>query len=308
MTTQVARSFEFSLSTEADFIGVVFNNIKPGQATVIVPHLSGAIFVGNLEIDFSRANVSGPVVCAAASFARGEAFTLVMRADPPIGSHSRWGRENADADADADFSREQTPDTPRSIDAPLQVFDAHLPPQFVRRDCTFQCPETDNTVVWSFHAQPGFSVSDQSQKEDKDERPQKRKREAPVQKPNTRIHRLPLYDYHMDDISARHKTMEARIFDGIFAQIRAGDVIEFFNKRRPQPVLVRVARVTRYKNFRDMFAAEGVAPFMPRKATLTVMRAVNEYLSFPKYRDKEASCGVVALQLDANINQDRRAY
>lgn len=294
---------EFKIINRYFVVDNISRGLMAGHAVVVVPHSSGGFFLGHQKIDFSCANLVEQIVTKAAEFARGAAFTVILRANPKIVANSRFSRE----DDASDFEREATPETPCEDYKPSDIFVRKFPPHFVLEEGPCTGSVGDEIVFWSFKAQKGFSAQEQYGATDADERSQKRKRFQSA-KPQKRIFRLPLYDYHMDDIAARQKTMEGRIFDGIFAKIVPGDFIEFFNRRRDRPVIVQIVRATRYPSFCEMFIAEGVPPFMPRKAKNTVQQATKEYMSFPKYREKERQHGVVALLLNFGVDQDQSHY
>lgn len=298
--------FDFRRLNADSLVDTLSKNLNGRDGYVIVAHPAGSFFVGHMLIDRSIKNVAVDVVKKGSVFAQGAAFTLVLRAGEQYKEEKKRGEEESSEGA-CDWDDE--PATPAVPERPCDLFRGPFPPDFEVAFDQTPYGVDHNIAILRVSAQPGFERVAPAEKED--ERPQKRKRElvpAHQSAPRFRVHKLPLYDFHMDDIAARHKTLEARIFDGIFTKMRTGDIIEFFNKRRQRPVLVRLVRATRYKNFQEMFVAEGIAPFMPRKATLPVQVAVDVYRSFPKYRDKEHTCGVVALQLDSNIDQDRRQY
>lgn len=92
------------------------------------------------------------------------------------------------------------------------------------------------------------------------------------------------------------KTVEGRCAVPLYTKIKAGDVVRFFYRAKASDdVVCEVTRVNKYKTFKDMLIAEGVANCVP--TTTSLEKALQVYRSFPKFREKELEYGVLAFQL-----------
>jgi ASC-1-like (ASCH) protein len=125
----------------------------------------------------------------------------------------------------------------------------------------------------------------------------KRAKTTPVNRPRpSRIFRVPSTLQFIDHILAGEKTVEGRVYERMFVNMRVGDEIEFFvytrGSRRAR-CLITAAKV--YLDFRAMLEAEGVRVCLPSAPSLDA--AVEAYHKFNNFQAKAAKSGVVALRL-----------
>ena len=111
-----------------------------------------------------------------------------------------------------------------------------------------------------------------------------------------RVVRLPIRQKYADFIAAGAKTVEGRLNQGAAATLRAGDTVQFGGNLR-----ARVEWAQHYGTFRDMLEDVGYQNAVPDAWSLGA--AVKAYLNFPRYRELEAQCGVIALGLSPQWEQ-----
>ena len=122
-----------------------------------------------------------------------------------------------------------------------------------------------------------------------------------------RVVHLSIRQKYADLIVAGAKTVEGRLNQGAASTVKAGDLVQFGPSCR-----ARVGWVQQYSSFRAMLEDVGYRSAVPEATSLHAASKV--YLTFPRYQELEARCGVVALgispewaelSLDQNVEQRR---
>ena len=111
-----------------------------------------------------------------------------------------------------------------------------------------------------------------------------------VTKGAPRVRRLPTQSKYIAMIRAGTKIVEGRIRNGIAAEIRVGDLLQFGD------VTKKVAKVLHFKGFKDMLETVGVKKALPD--CQSVREGVAVYHNFRNYADLARRYGVVAFQFD----------
>ena len=101
----------------------------------------------------------------------------------------------------------------------------------------------------------------------------------------------------MNQIQSGAKTVEGRINTGMFTRVRAGDKLRFFYHQAPSDdAVVTVTQVNRYRSFREMLQAEGVAACLP--GVTSVEAGARVYDGIPGYAERAQRFGVLALRIE----------
>lgn len=91
------------------------------------------------------------------------------------------------------------------------------------------------------------------------------------------------------------KTVEGRVREGKYCNIKPGDEIDVFNVEETESVLVSVKRVACYKSIKDMLTKEGVKKLLPDMETID--QGVEVYRNFYT-PEQEKKFGVVAIEVE----------
>jgi ASC-1-like (ASCH) protein len=92
------------------------------------------------------------------------------------------------------------------------------------------------------------------------------------------------------------KTVEGRVNDPKYENIKAGSLIRLFDQSNESSyVLCLVKSVNRYKTFEEMLKTEGVSNCVPETSDLE--EALKIYRGFPGYEVREVKYGALAFQL-----------
>lgn len=106
-----------------------------------------------------------------------------------------------------------------------------------------------------------------------------------------------LHDKYYQQILAGQKTVEGRIAKQKYAQLSAGDSVEFIsNDDRTGSIKARVLAVTKYADFAAMLKSEGVSNMLPGIAT--VDEGVEVYESLGSFRKQVVEYGCVAVRFE----------
>lgn len=99
-----------------------------------------------------------------------------------------------------------------------------------------------------------------------------------------------------DLIKSGKKTYEGRICDGIWAELKAGSVLSFFNDAKEE-VEVEVINVPRFPTFKEAIQNVGLEKVLPTETDKSIDDAVRDvyYKYFTK--EMEARYGVVMLRI-----------
>lgn len=109
-------------------------------------------------------------------------------------------------------------------------------------------------------------------------------------------HRLPLQSRYEQMIRQGHKTIEGRVFKGVAAKIKPGDIVVFGSAK----CIVR--EIYTYGSFEEMLIDCGLDHVLPRCPS--IQQGVQVYYGFPGYRQAEAQHGVVAFCIElCNANK-----
>lgn len=101
---------------------------------------------------------------------------------------------------------------------------------------------------------------------------------------------------YLEQIREHRKTVEGRIFKGIFANLQQGNRIRFVATNNSHNyVCCKVISTKRYNNFREMLQAEGVQNCLPNASSL--QKAIDVYNSIPGYRNQVAVYGALAIRI-----------
>lgn len=106
---------------------------------------------------------------------------------------------------------------------------------------------------------------------------------------------LKLQDQYFHAIVSGIKTVEGRLNSPKFKDVQVGMPICFSSESTEQTIVCIVEVIDRYQNFQDMLLAQGVGNMLP--GVTSFEQAVDMYESFPGYKDKVASCGVIAIKI-----------
>lgn len=98
---------------------------------------------------------------------------------------------------------------------------------------------------------------------------------------------------YVDQIKSGEKTVEGRINSGMFAKVRPGEGIKFFN--HISEVYCTIDNVSKYRSFEEMLREEGVQNCLPGVKSLR--DGVSIYDRIKGYSDRAKKSGVVALKL-----------
>jgi ASC-1-like (ASCH) protein len=97
-------------------------------------------------------------------------------------------------------------------------------------------------------------------------------------------------------IRSQQKTIEGRIDNGMFKNLREGKRIRFFYMAdQTDDVVCRIERIVRYQTFADMIRNEGYRPCIP--TARSAEDAISQYAAIPGYSEKEREHGVLAIHL-----------
>lgn len=101
---------------------------------------------------------------------------------------------------------------------------------------------------------------------------------------------------YLEQIKDQKKTVEGRIYEGIFRNLREGSKIKFIaTNSSNKSVLCKILSTKRYNNFREMLQVEGFRNCFPTACSLE--RAVNIYNGIPKYSHQVPIYGAVAIRI-----------
>ncbi len=99
-----------------------------------------------------------------------------------------------------------------------------------------------------------------------------------------------------------YKTVEGRIHNRAFKNLREGSLIDFFYmSNRKDNVVCRVTQKNIYPTFAAMLAKEGVSKCLPKLRYDELAKAIKMYEAIPGYGEKSKKFGVVALQLEVKL-------
>ena len=108
---------------------------------------------------------------------------------------------------------------------------------------------------------------------------------------------ITLRKQYVNQIQSGAKTVEGRINTGMFTRVRAGDKLRFFYHQAPSDdAVVTVTQVNRYRSFREMLQAEGVAACLP--GVTSVEAGARVYDGIPGYAERAQRSGVLALRIE----------
>jgi ASC-1-like (ASCH) protein/GNAT superfamily N-acetyltransferase len=99
-------------------------------------------------------------------------------------------------------------------------------------------------------------------------------------------------------IIGRTKSIEGRIFTGVFARLRVGSRVRFFSDSNE--VYCMITEIKAFQTFKKMLETVGYKKCLPESVSLEA--AVQEYARIPGYPEKERVHGVVALELFVEPN------
>lgn len=110
-------------------------------------------------------------------------------------------------------------------------------------------------------------------------------------------HKIALRKEYIEQIRNHRKTVEGRIFRGIFTDIQQGCRIKFFERGNSHNfVHCIVSSTKRYDNFKVMLQEEGVQNCLP---TVTSLQKASIVYNIPKYKRQIAFYGALAIRLQA---------
>ena len=122
-----------------------------------------------------------------------------------------------------------------------------------------------------------------------------------------RVHRFPIQRHYEQAIQAGSKTVEGRLYANVAADVRQGDHVQLGR------TIMRVRDLAVYETFEDMLQDVGYANAVPDAISLE--DAAETYLAFPRYRELERQCGVVAFWLaepapqeEPTLNQEQQRW
>lgn len=107
---------------------------------------------------------------------------------------------------------------------------------------------------------------------------------------------LQVWHKHFEAMSSGTKTAEGRINDGVFAEIKQGQVLFIINSEDGQSLTKMVTKRLEFNTFEDMIRIVGRKALLPDAKSDE--EAVLAYLSFPGCSEREKKSGVVAFVFD----------
>ena len=115
-----------------------------------------------------------------------------------------------------------------------------------------------------------------------------------------RVHRFPIQRRYEQAIQRGSKTVEARLNANVAAEVQKGDHIQLGR------TIMQVEDLAYYDAFEDLLQDVGYANAIPDAISLE--DAVETYLAFPRYRELQAQCGVVAFWLADPTPQEQPIF
>ena len=110
---------------------------------------------------------------------------------------------------------------------------------------------------------------------------------------STRIFRYSVKEPSFSLIKNGLKKIEGRLYKNTFCEINNGDLINFYNKKNN--FTIKVIKVTKYKNFKDMLVDNGINIVTPLSKSLD--ESLSIYRNIYTVKDEE-KYGVIAIELD----------
>ena len=102
---------------------------------------------------------------------------------------------------------------------------------------------------------------------------------------------------YLEQIREQRKTVEGRIFKGIFTNLQQGNRIKFVATNNSHNyVYCKVISTKRYTNFREMLHGEGFQNCLPNASSLR--KAIDVYNNIPRYRHQVAVYGAIAIRIE----------
>ena len=107
------------------------------------------------------------------------------------------------------------------------------------------------------------------------------------------------YRIHVNDpwysfLKNGEKTAEGRLQKGIYAKLKKGDIVIFFNKKTEDEFKAEIVNVNKYETFKNMLEKEGLDNVLP--GIDNVKDGVGVYRQFYD-EEREQELGVVAIQI-----------
>lgn len=110
------------------------------------------------------------------------------------------------------------------------------------------------------------------------------------------IHKMGLYEEYLDLIKAGKKTVEVRLNDEKRRKVKAGDLIEFTKvPEENEKIQVKVTGLKVYANFQAMYEAIPFQCFGGQEATVAEMVAETYDIYTP---EQEKEWGTLAIEID----------
>jgi ASC-1-like (ASCH) protein len=101
-------------------------------------------------------------------------------------------------------------------------------------------------------------------------------------------------------IKAGVKTAEGRLNKGDFAQMKIGDIVEWFNTEgsKKKSFLTRIVGINHYHSFDAMIRGERLKNTLPLSSIRTIKQGVEEVYYKYYTPEDERKYGIVAIQLE----------
>lgn len=110
------------------------------------------------------------------------------------------------------------------------------------------------------------------------------------------LKRSELQDKYFEQIKKAKKTVEGRINDGDYKEIKVGGFIEFHRQSdKNDKLMCEVIGATAYTGFEEMLTAEGLNKCLP--GVVDIPAGVEVYHSIGTYRQRAEQKGVIAFRL-----------
>lgn len=158
-------------------------------------------------------------------------------------------------------------------------------------------PDTDDTALAEMKFRRAENAPYSSQRVERFNPPTSSSSAAAATPPTgsrfSRTTKCTLKQPYLGQIQRGLKTVEGRINTGMFRNIKAGEMIEFFNHNAK--VLCKIVKINRYASFEEMLTQEGVAPCLPNTSSLS--EGVRIYDNIPGYNERAKQFGVLAIHL-----------
>jgi len=102
-----------------------------------------------------------------------------------------------------------------------------------------------------------------------------------------------LSEPHFSNIKSGKKKVEGRLNKGSFAEMKKGDIVEWFDDKK-RKVKTKIVKLVYYKTFEKMIRTERLKNVLPEQTR--ILNGVNVYYEFYTPED-EKKYGIVAIRI-----------